>query len=71
MLIKTHILSKADQGLTAMFTPHRDGPYIVMGKKGSSYYVIVDVQKPNVPIGTQHIFALTRHTNSNASSKPI
>ena len=71
VLIKTHIISKADQGLTAKFTPRRDGPYMVMGKKGSSCYVIADIQKPNVPISTHHISALTLHSDSNVSSKPM
>ena len=71
VLIKTLILSKADQGLTAKFTPRRDGPYMVMGKKGSSCYVIADMQKPNVPIGTHHISALTLLNDGNVSSRPI
>lgn len=36
VLVETHAQSKAKQGITSKFVPRRDGPYIILKKKGSS-----------------------------------
>ena len=71
VLVATHILSKANQGLTSKFTPRRDGPYIIMDKKGSSCFVIAAIEKPTIPIATHHVSALTPYNDHATSSKPI
>lgn len=54
VLISTHILSKKDKGLTSKFVPRRDGPYIVLAKKGSACYTIASQENPQVPMATYH-----------------
>ena len=42
ILVKTHILSNANQAKTFTFVRKRDGPYIVVAKKGSPSFGIAD-----------------------------
>lgn len=54
VLIATHILSKKANNLTAKFVPRRDGPYVVITKKGSSCYTIASTDDTQKPLGTYH-----------------
>lgn len=67
VLVSTHILSKANQGLTSKFTPRRDGPYIVIGKKGSCCYTVAAKDDPSTPISTHHVSALTLYEGDSAT----
>lgn len=59
VLIATNILSKAKDGVTSKFTPRRDGPYVVIAKKGSSCFTVASIENPNTPLATLHVSALT------------
>ena len=59
VLVKTHILSNANQAKTSKFVSKRDGPYIVVEKKGSSSFVIADEKNANKPIATLHVSDIT------------
>lgn len=54
VLVSTHILSNKDKGLTSKFVPRRDGPYIVMEKKGSNTYSVATLENPTIPLATYH-----------------
>lgn len=69
VLVSTHVLSKASQNLTSKFTPRRDGPYLIIGKKGSACYTIAKTDDPNTPISTHHVSALTPYEGD--ASAPI
>ena len=45
VLVNTNILSKAFQRLTSKFVPRRDGPYLVIERIGSSFYVVAAKEK--------------------------
>lgn len=69
VLIATHILSKARHGMTSKFAPRRDGPYVVMEKKGSSTYTVASINEPDIPIATLHASAITPYEGQ--STAPI
>lgn len=54
VLVSTHVLSNKNKGLAAKFVPRRDGPYVVIDKKGSSTYTVASVDNPTVPLATYH-----------------
>ncbi|XP_073831745.1 uncharacterized protein [Musca autumnalis] len=54
VLVSTHILSNKDKGLTSKFVPRRDGPYVVIDKKGSNTYTVASLENPTVPLATYH-----------------
>ena len=59
VLVKTHILSNANQAKTSKFVSKRDGPYIVVAKKDSSSFVVADEKNANKPIATLHVSDIT------------
>lgn len=69
VLVSTHILSKKDKNLTSKFVPRRDGPYIVINKKGSSSYTIAEINNPNVPLSTYHASDLSLYEGD--TTKPV
>lgn len=58
VLAETHILSKAKDSITSKFVPKRDGPYVIIAKKGSNCYSIAAINEPNLPVATVHSSAL-------------
>lgn len=56
--IKMHPQSKANQKYTAKFAPKRDGPYIILRKRGSASYEVGD--KDGYCIGNHLTSSITR-----------
>lgn len=69
VLISTHILSKKDNNLTSKLVPRRDGPYIILNKKGTSCYTVASMDQPSVPIATYHSSDLTLYEGN--TDKPL
>ena len=59
VMVDTHILSKASQGLTSKFVPKRDGPYIIIAKEGAVCFKVASKENPNISLGTHHVSTLT------------
>lgn len=56
--IKAHPLSKAANQFTAKFAPKRDGPYIILQKRGPASYEVGD--KDGKLIGTYHTSSISK-----------
>lgn len=59
VLINTHVLSNNAKGVSSKFVPKRDGPYVIIERKGSSSYVVAHENDIKIPLGTYHASALT------------
>lgn len=59
VLVTLHPISKASQGITAKFSPRRDGPYVIMKQHGPASFQVAAPATPDQPIGTYHASALT------------
>lgn len=57
--VKSHQQSKAAKQFTAKFPPKRDGPYVILQKRGPSSYENASTDAPSVSIGIHHTSALT------------
>ncbi|XP_055848476.1 uncharacterized protein LOC129913700 [Episyrphus balteatus] len=72
VLVTTHILSQAAKNITAKFVPKRDGPYVVVGKVGSSSFQIANKDDLMLPVGTYHVSALTKiNQEKTTTAEPI
>ena len=60
VLVNTHVLSNREKGLSSKFVPRRDGPYVVIARKGSSCFQVAAENNPQIPVGVYHASALTR-----------
>lgn len=69
VLITTHVLSKSSKEVTSKFVPKRDGPYIIIERKGNTSYVVAHEDDITIPLGTYHASALTPFVNT--SSEPV
>ena len=64
VLVATHPLSKAANQYSAKFAPKRDGPYVILKKKGTTSYEIANIREPTKVIGVYHASALTPFKNN-------
>jgi hypothetical protein len=64
VLVDVHALSKASHSYTSKFAPRRDGPYVVIEKKGPVAYVVAAVDDPDHPLGKYHVSALRPFVSS-------
>ena len=69
VLVSTNILSNKDNLVSSKLVPRRDGPYVVLAKKGSSCYTVASLEKPNEPLATYHASDLVLYTGK--PDKPI
>ncbi|CAH1365457.1 unnamed protein product, partial [Tenebrio molitor] len=55
------------------FAPRRDGPYVVIEKKGPVAYVVAAVDDPERPLGKYHVSALRPFVSSvgESHSEPV
>jgi hypothetical protein len=58
VLVKTHPISRAAQGVSAKFAPRRDGPYIITKQHGPSSYQLALANTPDTAVGIYHASAL-------------
>ncbi|XP_036340634.1 uncharacterized protein LOC118750003 [Rhagoletis pomonella] len=65
VLVTTHVLSNATKGVTSKFAPRRDGPYVIIGKQGSTSYVIAHEDNLQHPLGTYHASSLVPYRSSS------
>ncbi|CAK1542499.1 unnamed protein product [Leptosia nina] len=70
VLIETHPISNQNKSFTSKLAPRRDGPYIVIRKKGSSLYEVANVKEPEVSIGKFHTSALVKYEHREAEDVP-
>jgi hypothetical protein len=73
VLVDVHALSKASHSYTSKFAPRRDGPYVVVEKKGPVGYVVAAVDDPDRPLGKYHVWALRPFVSSvgETHSEPV
>jgi hypothetical protein len=64
VLVDVHALSKASHSYTSKFALRRDGPYVVIEKKGPVAYVVAAVDDPDRPLGKYHVSALRPFVSS-------
>lgn len=57
--VECHFLSKAAIGFASKLAPRRDGPYVIVRKRGPTSYEVVDPRNPTEPLGAYHAFNLT------------
>ncbi|XP_036329858.1 uncharacterized protein LOC118742000 [Rhagoletis pomonella] len=65
VLVTTHVLSNATKGVTSKFAPRRDGPYVIIGRQGSTSYVIAHEDNLQHPLGTYNASSLVRYRSSS------
>ncbi|GFS62951.1 uncharacterized protein TNCV_2054321 [Trichonephila clavipes] len=46
---------------------HRDGPYVILTQRSSSFYEIASLDNPGVPLGVYHTSALTPCNNDKVN----
>ena len=63
VLIKTHTLSNANDGVSAKLMPKRDGPYVIQDLAGSNSYRLVD--RENKDVGLHSASDLVRYVARN------
>ncbi|GFY17284.1 gag-Pol polyprotein [Trichonephila clavipes] len=68
VFVASHPLSNAAQGRSAKLMPRRDGPYVILTQRSSSYK-IASLDNPGVPLGVYHTSALTPCNNDKV--KPL
>jgi hypothetical protein len=73
VLVDVHALSRASHSYTSKFAPRRDGPYVVIEKKGPVAYVVAAVDDPERPLGKYHVSALRPFVSSvgESHSEPV
>jgi hypothetical protein len=73
VLVDVHALSMASHSYTSKFAPRRDGPYVVIEKKGPVAYVVAAVDDPERPLGKYHVSALRPFVSSvgESHSEPV
>ncbi|CAH2108897.1 unnamed protein product [Euphydryas editha] len=65
VLATTHPISNLARGVSAKFSPRRDGPYLILKQHGASSYVLSDPNTPDMPLGVYHASALTPYQGSD------
>uniref|UniRef100_A0A6P7GSH1 Uncharacterized protein LOC114340237 n=1 Tax=Diabrotica virgifera virgifera TaxID=50390 RepID=A0A6P7GSH1_DIAVI len=68
VLVKTHILSKSDAGLSSKFAPRRDGPYLILNQLSPTSYELATLTHPDVSIGKYHVSALHPFVEDDSDS---
>jgi transposase InsO family protein len=73
VLVDVHALSRASHSYTSKFAPRRDGPHVVIEKKGPVAYVVAAVDDPERPLGKYHVSALRPFVSSvgESHSEPV
>lgn len=56
--VTSHNLSNAAKGITAKFSPKRDGPYQILQAKSPTTYEVTDPSNAGTVVGTYHVSAL-------------
>ena len=70
--VSTHAQSNQAKQFTSKFAPKRDGPYVILRKKGPASYEIAHSEKPTVPMGTYHTSLITPFTaQDNVQESPL
>lgn len=59
MWIDSHFLSNAAKGFASKLAPRRDGPYLILRKRGPASYEVADPDNPTVPLGVYHASNIT------------
>jgi hypothetical protein len=64
---------EASHSYTSKFAPRRDGPYVVVEKKGPVAYVVAAIDDPDRPLGKYHVSALRPFVSSvgETHSEPV
>jgi hypothetical protein len=70
VLVESHPISKASQGVTAKFAPRRDGPYQIVRSHGPTSFQLSSPETPTLPIGVYHSSALTPFHKDEVSIIP-
>jgi hypothetical protein len=59
VLVTSHTLSNQEKGFSSKLGPRRDGPYIILSKKGPASFEIAPADDPLESLGKYHASALT------------
>ncbi|XP_075162854.1 uncharacterized protein LOC142235487 [Haematobia irritans] len=68
VLVRTHVLSNANNNVTSKFIPRRDGPYIVIERKGITYTVASE-ENPETNISNQSNENSSERTTTNMQNE--
>lgn len=56
--VETHPISQASKGYSGKFAPKRDGPYVILARRGPCSYEVAAKDRPTELISTYHTSAL-------------
>lgn len=70
VMVESHLLSKAKDGITAKFSPKRDGPYEIVKVVTPTTYIVASPKNLTVPLGKYHASALYPYVG-NTEIDPI
>ncbi|XP_047997556.1 uncharacterized protein LOC125235149 [Leguminivora glycinivorella] len=70
VLVTTHTLSNAAKGVSAKFTPRRDGPYLIKERIGTSSYLLASPSNPTEAVGLYHAKDLSPYRSNDDAILP-